>query len=92
MMSDYLKQGLGKDLIPKVDSIFGFQITEKKGAKPSLIYEIDLKNGQGHCKEGKPEKADATFTMTLTILLLPPALTSSTRPAEPSLSGLSWSM
>ena len=23
-----------------------------------------MKDGQGHCKKGKPEKADATFTMT----------------------------
>ena len=64
MMAAYLEGGHGKDLIPKVDSVFGFQITTKKGAKPSLIYEIDLKNGQGHCKEGKPANADATFTMT----------------------------
>jgi len=64
MMAAYLQGGHGKALIPKVDSIFSFQITTKKGAKPSLIYEIDLKNGQGLCKEGKPAKADATFTMT----------------------------
>ena len=64
MMSAYLDQGLGKDLIPKVDAVFGFQITTKKGAKPSLIYEIDLKSGQGHCKQGAPANADATFTMT----------------------------
>ena len=64
MMAAYLAGGHGQALIPKVDSIFGFQITTKKGAKPSLIYEIDLKNGQGLCKEGKPAKADATFTMT----------------------------
>lgn len=64
MMASYLAAGHGKALIPKVDSIFAFQITKKKGAKPSLIYEIDLKNGQGLCKEGKPAKADATFTMT----------------------------
>ena len=64
MMSAYLSEGHGKDLIPKVDAIFGFQITEKKGAKPSLIYEIDLKNGQGHCQQGAPKSADATFTMT----------------------------
>ena len=64
MMSAYLEGGHGKALIPKVDSIFGFQITPKKGAKPALIYEIDLKNGQGVCKAGKPAKADATFTMT----------------------------
>ena len=64
MMADYLSDGHGKGLIPKVDAIFGFAITPKKGAKPALIYEIDLKNGQGHCKAGKPAKADATFTMT----------------------------
>ena len=64
MMGSYLAGGHGAALIPKVDSIFGFQITTKKGAKPSLIYEIDLKNGQGMCKAGAPAKADATFTMT----------------------------
>ena len=64
MMATYLNQGQGKGLIPKVDSVFGFEITPKKGAKPQLIYEIDLKSGQGHCKRGKPAKADATFTMT----------------------------
>jgi len=64
MMAAYLAAGHGKALIPKVDAIFGFQITAKKGAQPSLIYEIDLKNGQGMCKQGKPAKADATFTMT----------------------------
>lgn len=64
MMAAYLEGGHGKALIPKVDAIFSFQITTKKGAKPSLIYEIDLKNGQGLCKQGKPAKADATFTMT----------------------------
>jgi len=64
MMASYLAAGHGKALIPKVDAIFAFQITKKKGAKPSLVYEIDLKNGQGLCKEGKPAKADATFTMT----------------------------
>ena len=50
MMAAYLAGGNGAALIPKVDAIFGFQITAKKGAKPSLIYEIDLKNGQGLCK------------------------------------------
>jgi len=45
MMATYLNHGLGKDLIPKVASVFAFEITAKKGAKPSLIYAIDLKNG-----------------------------------------------
>jgi len=64
MMAAYLEAGHGKALIPKVDAIFAFNITTKKGAKPSLVYEIDLKNGQGLCKQGKPAAADATFTMT----------------------------
>lgn len=63
-MATYLNQGLGKDLIPKVDSIFGFEITLAKGEKPRAVYEIDLKNGQGKCQKGAPAKADATFTMT----------------------------
>lgn len=64
MMQVYLGRGEGKALIPKVQAVFGFEITKKKGAKPTLIYEIDLKNGQGdvHCRA--PVKADATFTMT----------------------------
>lgn len=64
MMATYLNQGLGKDLIPKVASTFGFEITATKGSPVALIYEIDLKNGQGSTKKGKPASADATFTMT----------------------------
>ena len=29
-----------------------------------MIYEINMKDGNGYCKSGKPAKADATFTMT----------------------------
>lgn len=64
MMAAYLSAGHGKDLIAKVDSVFCFNITTKKGAPPTLIYEIDLKSGQGKCQSGKPANADATFTMT----------------------------
>jgi len=45
MMATYLNQGLGKPLIPKVAAVFGFEILAKKGAQPSLVYSIDLKNG-----------------------------------------------
>lgn len=45
MMKVFLGKGEGKHLIPKVKAVFGFEITPKKGAKPALIYEIDLKNG-----------------------------------------------
>lgn len=64
MMKTYLDQGLGKELIPKVAAIFGFEITRAKGAKVEVTYEIDLKNGQGDVKKGVPAKADATFQMT----------------------------
>ena len=64
MMKSYLNQGLGKALIPKVDAIFAFEIIKAKGGKIEVIYEIDLKNGQGNVKKGKPEKADSTFNMT----------------------------
>ena len=63
-MSVFLAKGEGKALIPKVSAIFGFEISKTKGGKVESTYEIDLKNGQGACKKGKPEKADATFTMT----------------------------
>lgn len=64
MMATYLNQGLGKDLIPKVQAVFGFEILAKKGEKPSLIYTIDLKNGQGKTLRGAPANPDATFIMT----------------------------
>ncbi len=64
MMATYLNQGLGKPLIPKVAAVFGFEILAKKGAQPSLVYSIDLKNGQGATTRGAPANADATFTMT----------------------------
>jgi hypothetical protein len=47
MMATYLSQGLGKDLVPKVSAIFGFEITRAKGGKVESSFEIDLKNGQG---------------------------------------------
>ena len=64
MMATYLSQGLGKDVVAKVAAIFSFEITKTKGGKVEGIYEIDLKNGQGAVRKGKPAAADATFTMT----------------------------
>ena len=64
MMYTYLAQGNGKDIVPKVQAIFCFELTKTKGGKIENTYEIDLKNGQGTVKKGKPEKADAIFTMT----------------------------
>ena len=64
MMATYLAQGNGKDLIPKVSATYGFEILKTKGGKVEVVYEIDLKHGQGEVKKGKPESPDATFTMT----------------------------
>jgi 3-hydroxyacyl-CoA dehydrogenase/3a,7a,12a-trihydroxy-5b-cholest-24-enoyl-CoA hydratase len=43
--------------------VLGFEILKAKGEKPTLIYEIDLKNGQGSVSRRQPKNADATFTM-----------------------------
>src|SRR5450830_1771558 len=64
MMHTYLAQGNGKDIVPKVQAVFALEILKVKGGKIEAIFEIDLKNAQGNVKKGKPEKADATFTMT----------------------------
>ena len=64
MMHTYLAEGNGKEIVPKVQAVFSFEITKTKGGKVEAIYEIDLKNGNGNVKKGKPEAADATFTMT----------------------------
>lgn len=64
MMKTYLDRGEGKAVVPKVASIFGFDIIKTKGGKVEASYEIDLKNGQGNVKKGKVDKADAIFTMT----------------------------
>lgn len=45
MMYTYLGEGHGKELIPKVGAVYGFEITKTKGGKVEVIYEIDLKNG-----------------------------------------------
>ncbi len=63
-MKTYLDQGHGKDIVPKVQGVFGFEITRTKGGKVEAVFEIDLKNGQGDVKRGVPKGADATFTMT----------------------------
>ena len=64
MMAHHLSQGKGENIIKKVQATFCWEITPKKGAKPVKVYELNLKDGNGHCKEGKPAKQDATFTMT----------------------------
>lgn len=64
MMSVFLQRGEGVTQVAKVKAIFSFEITKKKGQKPTLVYEIDLKNGQGTVSQKKSSGADSTFTMT----------------------------
>lgn len=64
LIKAYLAAGEGKQLTQKVGAVFQFDITEKKGGEVLKSWTIDLKNGNGLCKEGKPEKYDALFTMT----------------------------
>ncbi len=64
LIKNYLASGDGKELTKKVDAVFLFDITEKKGGPVVKTWNIDLKTGNGSCKEGTVEKADATFTMT----------------------------
>lgn len=64
MMGEYLARGFGKDLVGKVGSVFQFDIKEDKKGPVIGSWEIDLKNGQGHCKKQVSSGADATFTMT----------------------------
>ena len=37
MMFTYLSQGNGKDLIPKVNAIYAFEITKTKGSKVKVV-------------------------------------------------------
>jgi len=65
MMQQYLSDGHGKDLVPKVAAVFGFDILKAKGdAKPTASFTINLKDGNGHVKAEAPSKFDANFTMT----------------------------
>ena len=64
LMNAYLTAGEGKPIIDKLQAVFGFEITPKKGEPPVRVWTIDLKNGHGSVKLEKPEKPDATFTMT----------------------------
>lgn len=62
-MSSYFQKGEGKDSIAKVQAIFNFEISPKKGEPTAKTWVIDMKNGGGKVYEGKDDKADATFTM-----------------------------
>ena len=52
----------GADAVQKIKAIYHFEIAEAKGKEP-LTWTVDLKNGNGSIKEGKHDKADATFSL-----------------------------
>jgi 3-hydroxyacyl-CoA dehydrogenase/3a,7a,12a-trihydroxy-5b-cholest-24-enoyl-CoA hydratase len=64
LIKNYLSEGEGKSLVSKINAVFQFDILEKKGGEVVKSWKIDLKNGNGSCKEGKAEQYDALFTMT----------------------------
>ena len=60
MMEKHLKEN-GKTLMPKVNSVYRFDILDKKGTATSWI--VDLKNGDGTIAKSSEGKPDATFTI-----------------------------
>ena len=63
-MAAYFQKGEAKDNVAKIQAIFNFDITPKKGEPIAKSWVIDMKNGQGKAYTGKSDNADATFTMT----------------------------
>jgi len=64
LMSAFLQAGHGPSIIPKVKATFAFNILKKKGGKPVMVWDIDLKNGNGHVIQQTPKNPDAVFSMT----------------------------
>jgi hypothetical protein len=54
LMSAFLAAGHGADVIKKVNGTFGFNVLKKKGGKPVMTWDIDLKNGKGHVIQRQP--------------------------------------
>ena len=63
-MRVFLERGEGKDVVAKVQGVYNFGITKKKGAPIAKSWIIDLKNGQGKVSAGETKDADASFSMT----------------------------
>ncbi len=60
----YMERGEAAEICKVVDAVLGFEVTRKKGAKPEVVWTIDLKNSPGRVAPVRPEKPDATFNMT----------------------------
>ena len=54
LMAAFLAAGHGADVIKKVNGTFGFNVLKKKGGKPVMTWDIDLKNGKGHVIQRQP--------------------------------------
>lgn len=63
MMKVFLERGEGASLVKQLQSVYGFNIVEKKNGPVKRAYTIDLKNGNGLVALAEPKNADATFTM-----------------------------
>ena len=63
LMQAYLALGHGANAVKKCGAVYQVDILKKKKGKPALSFVIDLKNGNGSCKEGSIKNFDAKFTM-----------------------------
>jgi len=63
LMKAFFEKGEGKDNVGKVQAVFNFDISAKKGEPAAKSWVIDLKNAPGKVYEGKADNADATFSM-----------------------------
>ena len=64
MIKNYLAAGEGKETVKKIAGVFQIDILDKKGGKVMRTWTIDLKNGNGSCKEGPDDKNNALFSVS----------------------------
>jgi len=54
----------GKTVCARVNAVFHFEVLRTPDDKNSTVFTIDMKNSPGSVREGRFDKADATFIMT----------------------------
>jgi len=62
-MGDLMKVN-GKTVCARVNAVFHFEVLRTPDDKNSTVFTIDMKNSPGSVREGRFDKADATFIMT----------------------------
>ena len=62
-MAAFLEKGEGQEIVSKVEGLYNFAITKKKGGPIAKSWIIDLKHGKGNVKVGETKDADASFVM-----------------------------